>query len=81
MSIWAIFKNLGTIIALFNSLKAVVEQVIATKKAPGLKDLLVPLDNLEALLKSGAIDIKGVDEMEVAAAVHKIREQLSGPLS
>lgn len=79
MSIWALLKNIGTIIALIKSLKALVEQVILTKKPPALSDLLVPLDNLEALLKSGAIDIKGVDEMEVAQAIHKIREQLSGP--
>lgn len=79
MTFWSILMNLSSIIALVKTLIGLVEGVAKTKTIPNLQDFLPALDALEKILLSKAIDIKGVDEEEVAHAIHVIREQLSKP--
>ncbi len=78
MTVWTIFKNLGTFISLFNAFKKVIEEVAKNKNMPPKYMIRECFDQVEQLLDSGAIDIPGVDEKEVVVGVQKIEDQICG---
>lgn len=78
MSVWAVIKNIGLIISLFKSVSNLIGGVAANKEMPPKEQIKEVLDKVENLLDSGAIDIPGVDEVAVSAALKQIEEQLLG---
>ncbi len=76
MNVWAILRNLGLVISFFKSFQGLVSEMVKTKAPPGIEAVKEFLDKAEALLNSGAIDIPGVDEKQIADALQQIEEQL-----
>jgi len=79
MSIWLILRNIGTVISFFRNISEIIAGVAKDKKAPPIDQVKKMLDDLEALLDSGAIDIPGVDEQAISEALKQIEEQLCKP--
>lgn len=79
MSIWLVLRNIGTVISFFRSVSDIIGGVAKDKKAPPIEKVKAMLDDLEALLDSGAIDIPGVDEAAISEALKQIEEQLCKP--
>ncbi len=77
MSYLAILANLGTLVSLFKTAESLVEGVVAKKAPPALTDLLPLIDEIEAVFKTGIIQIKGVDDKAVADALQMVRDQLT----
>lgn len=77
MTVFAILSNLSTILGLVHTIEAVVGKVATTKQAPALADLYPILDQVETIFKSGAVQIPGVDDTQIANALQMIRDQLS----
>lgn len=81
MSIWAILRNIGTVIAFFRAFAGLIEGVAKNKSVPPIDQIKDLLDKAEALLDSGAIDIPGIDEKSISDAIKQIEEQLCRPSS
>jgi len=79
VSIWLILRNIGTVISFLRGIADIVGGVAKDKKAPPIEKVKSMLDDLEALLDSGAIDIPGVDEAAISEALKQIEEQLCRP--
>ena len=77
MSVWILIRNAGTIIQLFKAISSIIEKV-AKKESPDRTQVKVLLDRVQALLDSGAIDIPGVDEKAISAALQQIEDELCG---
>jgi hypothetical protein len=77
MSLFAILSNLSTILGLVHTVEGLVGNIVTTKKPPTFSDLLPLIDEVEAIFKSGVIQIKGVDDKQVADALHMVRDQLT----
>lgn len=78
MSIWGVLKNLGAIISFFKIIRDMISGVAESKKAPPKEQVKALLDQVEALLDSGTIDIPNVDEKAISDALKLIEEQLLG---
>lgn len=76
MSIWGILRNIGLIISFFKTISATVSGVATTKQMPEKDQIKKLLDDAEALLRSGAIDVPGVDEEAIAQALDQIEEHV-----
>lgn len=75
MNLWMILKNLGTIKALIESIGALIG-IISKKEKPNKEQIRLMLDQVEALLRSGAVDVPNVDENQVADILQTIEDQL-----
>ena len=77
MNYWKLIKNAGLFIKFFKSLAAVIKYASEQKKfSNGL--MSAAISDLEDILESGAVDIPGVDENEVAKVIENIRKNLLG---
>ncbi len=77
MSFFAILANLSTIMGLVHTIQILIGDVAKTKKVPAINDFLPLLDQVEKVLRSGAFDIPGVDEKQIADALELIRSELA----
>lgn len=78
MGVWAVLRNIGTVISFFKTISKVIGNVAETKKMPPKELLKELLDGAEALLDSGAIDIPGVDEAAISDSLKQIEAQICG---
>lgn len=75
MNYWKLFKSAGLFIQFFKSVANLVRYMSTNKKfSEGLMSIVV-LD-FEKILESGAIDIPGVDERDLAIVIEDIRKNL-----
>ncbi len=75
MSVWTVIKNLRTIISFFGVLKELIIKVAQGKRLPDCQETHELLQAVENLLDSGVIDIPGVDEKQISAALKEIESQ------
>jgi hypothetical protein len=75
MSVWTVIKNLRTIISFFGVLKELIVKVSQGKRLPDCQETHELLQAVENLLDSGVIDIPGVDEKQISAALKEIESQ------
>ena len=81
MGYLSLLANLGVIIDLVKSVEGFVGLVVKNKSLPvegdpAVRDLL---DQVRRLLDSGVIQIAGVDDKAVSAALALIEEKICGP--
>lgn len=76
MSVWSVVKNIGTILSLFRAIKELISFVATQKKMPDAGTFKSVLDHVQSLLDSGAIDIPGVDEHDISAAIQQLEDFL-----
>lgn len=73
MGVWAVLKNIGTILSLLKALRDIVAGA-TEKKLPEREQIKAVLDHVETLLDNGAIDIPGVDEKQISEALKQVEE-------
>ena len=72
MNFFKLFMNAGLFITFFKSLASFIKYFAQEKKiSNGLASKC--FDDFEIILKSGAVDIVGVDEIQLAEAIDKIK--------
>lgn len=81
MSIWAVLKNIGSIIAFFRTFSSLIRSVAKKKSVPDCNESYLLLEQTRILLEKGVIDIPGVDEAAIGEAIRQIQEQLTCQIS
>lgn len=77
MNVFKIIKNIGLFIKFAKSVGEVFKFYTKEKKiSSGLSS--VAISDFEEILKSGAIDFPGVDEVAIASSIEQIRKNLIG---
>ncbi len=76
MNVFGIIGHLGVIMDAVKSVEKLVEEVVTTKAPPSSQSIKLVLSSVANLFDSGVIDIPGVEEHDIAAALKTIESHI-----
>lgn len=75
--LWKVVRNMGTLRTAVKAIEDVYKEIEASgRKIPNVEEAQTVLNSLSNILKTGVIDIAGIDDYKIAAGLDEINHNL-----